>query len=210
MVRDIEETVVLIVGAGPAGLATSACLNKLHIPNVLLDREDCYASLWKKRAYDRLKLHLAKEFCHLPHMHFPYCTPTYVPKDDFVRYLDKYVKHFGVSARLLRSLEYADYDEKRGLWNVLVNNMVSNVQEVYKAQFLVVATGENDEPLIPEVAGLESFGGEYMHSSRYVNGERFAGKHVLVVGSGNSGMEIAYDLSNWGAVTSISIRSPVS
>uniref|UniRef100_A0A251VQW0 indole-3-pyruvate monooxygenase n=1 Tax=Helianthus annuus TaxID=4232 RepID=A0A251VQW0_HELAN len=65
-----QETIVMIVGAGPAGIATSACLNLLSIPNIVLEREDCYASLWQKKAYDRLKLHLAKNFCQLPHMPF--------------------------------------------------------------------------------------------------------------------------------------------
>ena len=65
-----EQTVVLIMGAGPAGLATAACLTKLSIPHVAVEREDCSASLWRNRAYDRLKLHLAKEFCELPHMSY--------------------------------------------------------------------------------------------------------------------------------------------
>nr|CAB3492087.1 unnamed protein product [Digitaria exilis] len=79
-----EQTVVLIVGAGPAGLATAACLTKLSIPYVIVEREDCSASLWRNRAYDRLKLHLGKEFCELPHMSYPADAPTYIPKDQFI------------------------------------------------------------------------------------------------------------------------------
>uniref|UniRef100_A0ACD5YN54 Uncharacterized protein n=1 Tax=Avena sativa TaxID=4498 RepID=A0ACD5YN54_AVESA len=58
----MENVAVLIVGAGPAGLATAACLTHLSIPYVIVEREDCSASLWRNRAYDRLKLHLSKEF----------------------------------------------------------------------------------------------------------------------------------------------------
>ncbi|KAK5793464.1 hypothetical protein PVK06_034612 [Gossypium arboreum] len=97
----MEETVVIIVGAGPAGLATSACLNRLSIPNIVLEREDCYASLWKKRSYDRLKLHLPKQFCHLPYMDFSPNAPTYVPRKGFIYYLDNYVSHFGITPRYL-------------------------------------------------------------------------------------------------------------
>lgn len=57
-----EETTVIIVRVGPSVLATSVCLNGLNIHNIVLEREDCYAFLWHKRAYDRLKLHIAKQF----------------------------------------------------------------------------------------------------------------------------------------------------
>ncbi|GMI93043.1 hypothetical protein like AT1G21430 [Hibiscus trionum] len=208
----MEDIMVVIVGAGPAGLATSACLNRLSIPNIVLEREDCYASLWKKRSYDRLKLHLAKQFCQLPYMDFPSNAPTYVPKNGFIDYLDNYVSHFGITPRYLRSVESAVYDSDAGKWRIMVTNMTESdatKSEVYISRFLVVATGENSEGLIPDVEGLESYGGECIHSSQYGNGRKYRGKEVLVVGCGNSGMEIAYDLWNWGANTSIVIRNPV-
>ncbi|XP_042385785.1 probable indole-3-pyruvate monooxygenase YUCCA11 [Zingiber officinale] len=82
------KTEVFIVGAGPSGLATSACLNVLSVPNIVLEREACTASLWKLRVYDHLKLHLAKRFCALPHMPFPADAPTFLPRRQFVAYLD--------------------------------------------------------------------------------------------------------------------------
>lgn len=91
------------------------------------------------------------------------------------------------------------------------NVVATSSREVYAAKYMVVATGENGEGVIPKIPGLvESFEGEYLHSSAYKNGEKFAGKNVLVVGSGNSGMEIAFDLSKWNAKVSIVVRSPVS
>ncbi|KAJ9166739.1 hypothetical protein P3X46_021445 [Hevea brasiliensis] len=204
------EEVVVIVGAGPAGLATSACLNRLNIPNVVLEREDCYASLWRKRTYDRLKLHLAKQFCELPHLLYPSDTPTFIPKNGFISYLDKYVSYFGINIRYHRSVESAFFDEGAKKWCVVVENKALNVTEAYGAKFLVVASGENSEGLIPDdVPGLDSFEGNCLHSSEYENGEEFRGKDVLVVGCGNSGMEIAYDLYDHGANTAIVARSPV-
>ncbi|KAJ6774653.1 FLAVIN-CONTAINING MONOOXYGENASE [Salix purpurea] len=205
----MEAIDVVIVGAGPSGLATSACLNRLSIPNIVLEREDCYASLWQKRAYDRLKLHLAKEYCQLPFMAFPSEAPTFVPRRGFIDYLHSYVSHFRINPRCSRSVESAYHDEETGKWHIRARNVDLNVHEEYAARFLVVATGENSRGFIPEVSGLDSFGGEFIHSSKYEKGQKYRGKDVLVVGCGNSGMEIAYDLSNWGARTSIVARSPV-
>ncbi|KAM5562497.1 hypothetical protein ABKV19_017626 [Rosa sericea] len=205
----MEKVEVVIVGAGPAGLATSACLNRLNISNVVLEREDCYASLWKNKSYDRLKLHLAKQFCELPYMPFPKNAPTYVPRKEFIQYLDTYVSTFKINPLYHRSVETAFYDEDVEKWYVIVNNTELGVQESYCGKFLVVATGENSEGYLPQTKGLGSFKGEIIHSSEYGNGKKYRGKNVLVVGSGNSGMEIAYDLSNFGANTSIVVRSPV-
>ncbi|KAJ9675123.1 hypothetical protein PVL29_024178 [Vitis rotundifolia] len=202
------EEVVIIVGAGPSGLATSACLNVLSIPNIILEREDCFASLWKKRSYDRLKLHLGKQFCQLPHMPYPPGTPTFIPKARFLRYLEDYVSHFQINPRYHRLVESASYDKVAGKWHIVAKNTLSDESEVYLGKFLVVATGENSEGLIPKIPGLDSFGGEFMHCSKYKNGNRFADKKVLVVGCGNSGMEIAYDLWDQGAIASIVVRNP--
>ncbi|KAF5823259.1 putative indole-3-pyruvate monooxygenase [Helianthus annuus] len=204
-----QETIVMIVGAGPAGIATSACLNLLSIPNIVLEREDCYASLWQKKAYDRLKLHLAKNFCQLPHMPFPLSAPTFVPKNMFVQYLKNYVYHFNVDPLYQRSVESAWYDKSAQKWVVTAQNNVSGLVEEYVSEFLVVATGENSEGFIPNVYGLDTFKGLVIHSSEYENGKTFGDKDVLVVGAGNSGMEIAYDLCNWGAQTSVVVRSPM-
>ncbi|GMI98087.1 YUCCA 10 [Hibiscus trionum] len=202
------EQVVVIVGAGPSGLATSACLSAHSIPHVILEREDVYASLWKKRAYSRLKLHLAKEFCALPFKPHSPDSPTYIPKDMFVDYLDKYVETFNIQPRYHRSVESASYDEADRKWRIEARNLESGAVEVYLAEFLVIASGENSAKYIPELPGLDTFKGETIHSKDYISGAKYQNNDVLVVGCGNSGMEIAYDLSTFGVPTSIVIRSP--
>ncbi|XP_010270455.1 PREDICTED: probable indole-3-pyruvate monooxygenase YUCCA10 [Nelumbo nucifera] len=205
----MEEVTVVIIGAGPSGLATSVCLNNLSIPNVILEREDCHSSLWKKRSYDCLKLHLGKEFSFLPYMPHPSTTPTFMTKNSFIQYMDEYVSHFNLCPRYCRTVESAFYDKASGQWNVVAKNKVSNEDEVYLAMFLVVATGENSQGYIPEFPGLDSFRGSFIHSSQYKSGREYVGKDVLVVGSGNSGMEIAFNLAYFGAKTSIVVQSPV-
>ncbi|MCL7031826.1 hypothetical protein MKW94_026287 [Papaver nudicaule] len=202
------EEVVVIVGAGPSGLATFACLKQLNIPSIILEREDCYASLWKKRAYDRLKLHLAKKFCSLPHMPYPPNTPTFVPRVEFIKYIDSYVARFDINPKYNRLVESSFYDNQQKKWKLDVKNLITGTIEHYASKFLIVATGENSLGFIPKIPGLEGFGGDILHSSEFKSGKEFDGKKVLVVGCGNSGMEIAYDLSNHGTSTSIVIRSP--
>ncbi|KAK6132243.1 hypothetical protein DH2020_034026 [Rehmannia glutinosa] len=116
-------------------------------------------------------------------------------------------KHFDISPLYHRHVVCASFDGKN--WVVVAKNTLFGMTEKYVAKFLVVATGENSEGYIPPIPGLDSFNGELMHSSCYENGKRFEKKDVLVVGSGNSGMEISFDLSNWGARTSLIVRSPV-
>ncbi|VAH54588.1 unnamed protein product [Triticum turgidum subsp. durum] len=119
----MENVVVLIVGVGPAGLATAACLSQFSIPYVIVDRESCSASLWRNRAYDRLKLHLAKEFCELPHMSYPLDVPTYIPKTLFVKYLDNYVERFNIRPKYLTSVETSTFDNDGKCWSIVAHDM---------------------------------------------------------------------------------------
>ncbi|CAL4983650.1 unnamed protein product [Urochloa decumbens] len=204
-----EHTIVLIVGAGPAGLATAACLAQFSIPYVIMEREDCSASLWRNRAYDRLKLHLAKEFCELPHMSYPADAPTYIPKDQFVKYLDSHIERFDIHPKYNTDIKSCTYDEGKECWISLACDAVTSRVVRYKSKFLVVASGENSAANIPEILGLYDFAGEAIHSSLYKSGTAYSGKNALVVGCGNSGMEIAYDLATHGANTSIVVCSQV-
>ncbi|KAD4584504.1 hypothetical protein R6Q59_036636 [Mikania micrantha] len=202
------ETMAIIVGAGPSGLSTAASLHLLSIPYIILEREDCIASLFNKKAYDRLHLHLAKQFCQLPHMPFPANYPTYVSRSDFLKYLDDYASHFKITPEFRNNVQLAKYDEDVNKWTVEAAVEGCGVR-CYKGRFLVVATGENSDAFIPEVDGLGEFRGEVIHSTEYKSGKGYEKKKVLVVGAGNSGMEIALDLANHGAKASIVVRSPV-
>ncbi|KAJ7945251.1 Flavin-containing monooxygenase [Quillaja saponaria] len=206
----MEKVAVVIVGAGPSGLATSACLALNSIPYIILEKDDCSASLWRKNTYDRVNLHLAKEFCSLPHFPHPPTAPTFLSKKCFLEYIDKYVEKFNINPQYCRLVESAIYDEDEKKWRIEAKNTQEEEKiEVYESEFLVIATGENSEGFIPNVPGLDEFEGEIIHSKHYKMGSKYENKDVLVVGCGNSGMEIAYDLSNYGACPSIVIRSPV-
>ncbi|CAD5162824.1 unnamed protein product [Musa acuminata subsp. malaccensis] len=203
----MREEVVVIVGAGQSGLATAACLTALSVPCLILERDDCVGSMWRNRCYDRVALHLAKQYSELPHAPHPPSAPTYLPKRDFIRYLDDYAARFRLRVSLRRNVESAEYDEAARRWRVVARNAEDGAVEEYAARYLVVASGENDEAAVPEIPGLEGFGGPVVHSSQYRSGSGYQGNAVLVVGCGNSGMEVALDLAEHGARTFIVVRS---
>ncbi|KAI6693784.1 hypothetical protein NL676_021494 [Syzygium grande] len=199
----------VIVGAGPSGLAVGLGLKQQGVPFIILERANCIASLWQNRTYDRLKLHLPKQFCQLPNFPFPEDFPEYPTKNQFIAYLE--YRHFEISPNFNETVQSAKYDETFGLWRVrrvLVGGpRPSQIEVEYICQWLVVASGENAEKIVPEFEGLESFGGDVMHACDYKSGENFRGKQVLVVGCGNSGMEVSLDLRNHNARPSMVVRS---
>ncbi|OMO91017.1 Pyridine nucleotide-disulfide oxidoreductase, class-II [Corchorus olitorius] len=200
----------IIVGAGPSGLAAAACLKEKGVPSLVIERSSCIASLWQLKTYDRLRLHLPKQFCELPLMGFPADFPTYPTKQQFVDYLEAYAMRFDIKPRFNETVSQAEYDPTLGLWRVRTSTSSSVGEEMeYVCRWLVVATGENAEAVVPEIEGMAEFGGDIRHTSLYKSGEEFRGKRVLVVGCGNSGMEVCLDLCNHNAKPSLVVRDTV-
>ncbi|KAJ0792544.1 putative indole-3-pyruvate monooxygenase [Helianthus annuus] len=201
----------VIVGAGPSGLAISACLKDQGIPSLVIERSDGIASLWQRCTYDRLKLHLPNKFCQLPKVPFPEEYPEYPTKKQFVDYLENYAKKFDIKPQFNECVQSAKYDDACKLWRVKTVSTTGSIraETEYICQMLVVATGENAEGVIPDIEGLKDFSGEVIHAKDYKSGQKYAGKKVLVVGCGNSGMEVSLDLSNYNAKPSMVVRSSV-
>lgn len=195
----------VIVGAGPSGLAIAASLKEQGVPCVILERSDCIASLWQKHTYDRLKLHLPKQFCQLPGLAFPDDYPEYPTKKQFIEYLETYAKRFEITPRFNETVQSARYDETCGLWRVRTAGEVE-----YICRWVVAATGENAEEVIPDIQGLKELDRPVTHVSNYKSGEAYKGKKVLVVGCGNSGMEVCLDLCDHNAFPSMVVRESVS
>eukprot|EP00250_Pteridium_aquilinum_P000503 c10551_g1_i2 orf=374-1801(+) len=197
----------IIIGAGPAGLATAACLQRKGVPSLVLEREDCIASLWRYRTYNRLRLHIAKQSCELPYLPFPSSFPTFPTRDQFLDYLDEYARTFHIHPQFNECVQEATYCPRDRLWRV--ESKGPHGVRTFVGRWLIAATGENAQPVWPDVPGLASFNGTVCHSSDYKSGEEFCGKRVLVVGGGNSGLEVALDLANHKAAVCLSVRSQV-
>ncbi|KAJ3695148.1 hypothetical protein LUZ60_000525 [Juncus effusus] len=199
----------IIVGAGPSGLAVAACLKEKGIPSLILERSNCIASLWQHKTYDRLSLHLPRKFCQLPLMPFPSDFPPYPSKKQFVSYLEEYAKTFGINPLLNKTVVSAEFDETLGLWRARSIGPEKDEDVQYLSRWLIVATGENAEIVTPKIEGLTGFTGPVLHTSSYKSGRLFKGKRVLVIGCGNSGMEVCLDLCGHGARPHVVVRDTV-
>jgi lysine/ornithine N-monooxygenase len=195
-----ERTDVAVIGAGPAGLAVGACLRKAGANFIILERGDKVGSSWH-RHYERLHLHTLKQLSCLPYLPFPADYPRYVPRNLMLAYLDRYATKFDLQPRFGETVRSVRRD--RNTW------FIEATQCSISASYVVVASGFNAEPVMPSFPGLERFRGKVIHSADYVNAQPFIGQSVLVIGMGNSGAEIALDLSEAGARPTISVRNGV-
>lgn len=191
----------LIVGASAAGLATAACLQKQGIALVLLEKSPGVGTAWRNH-YDRLHLHTSKKWSALPYKKFDASVPTYPSKRQVVDYLEGYEKDLDIHP--VFNEEVTGIKREGDQWVTTTN------RTIYHSRFVVVATGMNNEPVIPRWEGIDSFKGTVIHSSQYKNGKAFSGKQVLVIGFGNSACEQAICLHEHGAHPALSVRSAVN
>ena len=189
----------VVIGDGPGGLAAAAMLQRAGVETVVLDRADSVAASWRGH-YDRLHLHTVRWLSHLPGHHIPRRFGKWVARDDVVRYLEGYAAAHRLDVRLGTAVSRLDRDGDG--W--VLRTSASDVT----ARYVVVATGHNHTPALPDWPGADAFTGELVHASRYRNATPYVGKSVLVVGCGNTGAEIAVDLVETGArEVSIAIRT---
>ncbi|SRR6266545_2661234 len=189
----------IVVGAGPAGLAVGKELRERKVPFQILEKEASIAPSWH-RHYDRLHLHTAKRYSSLPGMPFPSHSANYPSRLEVVEYLNAYAERFGLKPRYGVNVERVERNPVGGGWRVRTS------EGEIAATRVVIAAGYNAIPWRPQWAGMEHYSGELLHSSAYRNGDRWKGKHVLVVGAGNSGAEIALDLVESGARVDLCVR----
>lgn len=192
---------VVVIGAGPAGLAVAACLHQEGIACTLLEQSSQVASSWR-RHYERLHLHTDRRHSGLPFMPMPASYPRYPSRQQVIAYLEAYAQHFDIAPRFHERVSRVRRSPKG--WQVTTQNAQ------YEARCLVVATGYAQQPSCPAIPHQEAFVGEVLHSSRYQTATPYKGKRVLVVGLGNSGGEIALGLLEHGAQPSLSPRGPVN
>ena len=190
----------LVIGAGPAGLAAAACLRERGLDPLIVEKEATVGPVWR-RHYDRLHLHTDRRHSALPGLPMPKAYGRYPSRIDVIGYLERYAAQFDLEPQFGAQVQEIRREDAR--WRA------EAAGRVFTAPAVIVATGWASFPYAPSWPGLETFGGEVLHSSAYLSPERFRGRRVLVVGFGNSGGEIALDLAEAGVDVAISVRGPV-
>ena len=201
-----RDPAVLVVGGGQAGLSTAARLAQLQVDTLIVDREPRIGDNWRKR-YHALTLHNQVQVNHLPYMPFPPSWPTYIPKDKLAAWFEAYVESMELNYWPATELVGGRYDEHEGQWSVLLRQ-ADGTQRKMHPRHIVMATGVSGIPSLPDIPSLQNFAGKVLHSSQYDDGEAWRGKDAIVIGTGNSGHDIAQDLHSSGANVTLVQRSP--
>ncbi|WP_369032999.1 MULTISPECIES: flavin-containing monooxygenase [Streptomyces] len=184
---------VYVIGGGPGGLAVAYALRAQGVRAVVLERGERVGTSWR-RHYDRLHLHTTRRLSSLPGLPMPRSFGRWVSRDDVVRYLDKYAEYHELE--VVTGVEVSRVERTADGTGWLLH--ATGGREL-TGSAVVIATGTNHTPRIPDWPGRDAYRGELLHAAQYRNAAPYAGRDVLVVGIGNTGAEIAVDLMEGGA-----------
>ena len=200
-----RDPTVLVVGGGQAGLSIAARCKQLQLDTLIVDREMRIGDNWRKR-YHALTLHNQVQVNHLPYMPFPPNWPVYIPKDKLANWFETYVEAMELNFWTGTNFESGTYDEAAQRWSVVLRRADGSERRM-NPRHVVMATGVSGIPNLPDIAGLKNFAGPILHSSQYTDGEDWMGRKAIVIGTGNSGHDIAQDLYSSGADVTLFQRS---
>ena len=195
---DRRDWPAVVVGGGPAGLATSRELKRRGIAHVVLERGERVGAVWTQ-LYDSLVLHTGRHLSALPGLPMPRSVPLFPKRSDVIAYLADYAQAFGLP--VATNVDVARIEPGSDRW------CLTTSAGAFTARALVMATGIVSSPRIAHFAGEEDYRGRLVHSRAYRRPADVPGQRVLVVGVGNSGGEIAAELAQAGRTVDVAVRS---
>ncbi len=191
---------VTIIGAGSSGLSVAYHLSKQGVQSLIMDAACSAGFSWHKR-HPQLSLNTHRIYSGLPGKPIPMSKGSFVTRDDYIHYLEDYAgwlqeKHH---VSMLFNTNVTSVEPSGPYWRVITG------KKSYLTRHVVVATGPDREPYIPEWEGADSYIGSIKHAADFGNIEQYDDKHVLIVGGANSGIDIANHLTERNRCASLSI-----
>ena len=198
---DDREPTVLVIGAAQAGLSVAARLNQIGVDTLVVEKWPRIGDSWRKR-YHSLALHNSIHLNHLPYMHFPPTWPKYIPKDMLGNWFEFYADAMEINCWTDTEFTNATWDGADKSWTVQLQRGDGTTRTVHP-RHLVFANGVSSYPMVPEIAGLEDFSGDILHTEGFDNGAAWTGKRALIIGTGSSANDVALDLHSHGVHTTL-------
>jgi putative flavoprotein involved in K+ transport len=191
---------VVVVGAGAAGLAAAAMLRRRGIENLILERSDGVGASWRSR-YDGLRLNTLGWMSRQPGLRPGWGPRVFPTRDGFIDYLERYAQRHRLEIQFETEVRRLDRDD--GGWRLETSH------GPLRSRYAVIATGYDLVPKLPDVPGIDSYGGSLIHSAQFRNASAYAGEDVLVVSAGVTGSELAHMLAEAGAGrVRVAVRTP--
>lgn len=200
-----SEPSVVILGAGHNGLALAARLRALGVSALVIETNDRVGDNWRKR-YTSLALHTPVVADELPYFPYPSTWTRFTPKDKLADFLESYATLLDLPVWTGSRAEDVRFNEITGRWELEVVRPDASRRRL-SPEHLVLAVGNNVEPIRPQLPGREEYGGTVVHAVDYRGWRDWTGKKVVVVGTGVSGHDIAQDLAEHGVDVTIIQRS---
>src|SRR5205823_2326854 len=194
-------TPVIVVGGGQSGLAAGRVLRELGMPALILEASDRAVGSWP-RYYDSLRLFSPAEYSSMPGLPFPAAPGRYPDRDEVAGYLEAYAAGLDVEIQTNTRVQTIK-QEDGGQFVVCTADGRS-----LRAAGIVAATGSFANPYRPTLAGERDFTGKLLHVAEYHNSTPYVGRRVVVVGAGDSAVQVASDLASVATVT-LATRKPV-
>lgn len=185
-----EKFNVLVIGAGASGINAGIKLNEAGIPYEIIERNEDVGGVWHENTYPDCGVDSANHlYCYsfaLNHNWSRY----YVRQEELKSYLRDCAVRYGVleHVRFQQEVLSLRYDTDDKLWHAVIR-MPDGSERTASAHAVISSVGQLNQPMIPEIKGLETFQGEQMHTARWNHDYDFTGKNVAMVGTGASGMQ---------------------